>query len=347
MLSSLTELNLSLNNIGAEGTKELTPYLGNLSSLTSLNLSANNIGAEGMKKLAPHWGKLSSLTSLYLGSNDIGAEGMKELAPHLGKLSYLTSLGLSANNIGAEGMKKLAPQLGMLSSLTTLNLNSNNLRSNGCDILFQSLTTLSSVPLSISLQDNNISILPDSLFTAHRITNLGLKSNPLVEPSSRFIEKSSLQEIKSLLRLQKEQLSRVRLLFVGFGNVGKTCSWRALHNSNLSADQLKELDNNNKSTHGIDTHVWTPLVSSAASSPPPVSTQSLTFNVWEFGGQMEYYIHHRHFLARHQAVYVVVFPATVNDILATKQVGYWLHFIKYQIGDIFKRAYAARSEEHT
>ena len=276
---------------------KLSSQLGKLSSLTSLNLSSNSIGAEGMKELASHLGMLSSLTELNLSLNNIGAEGTKELTPYLGNLSSLTSLNLSANNIGAEGMKKLAPQLGMLSSLTTLNLNSNNLRSNGCDILFQSLTIVSSVPLSISLQDNNISILPDSLFTAHRITNLGLKSNPLVEPSSRFIEKSSLQEIKSLLRLQKEQLSRVRLLFVGFGNVGKTCSWRALHNSNLSANQLKELDNNNKSTHGIDTHSWTSSGSSAASSSPPVSTQSLTFNVWDFGGQMEYYIHHQHFLA--------------------------------------------------
>src|SRR3989338_3838766 len=266
---------------------------------------------------------------------------MKELTPHLGELSSLTELGLTENRIGAEGMKELAPHLRRLSSLTELRLELINITSTECDILFQSLTTLSSVPLSIFLQYNNISILPHSLANAHRITNLDLKYNPLVKPSSRYIEKSSLQEIKSLSRLQKEQLSRVRLLFVGFGNVGKTCSWRALHNSNLSADELKELDKNNKSTHGIDTHSWTSSGSSAASSSPPVSTQSLTFNVWDFGGQMEYYIHHRHFLARHQAVYVVVFPATVNDILATKQVGYWLHFIKYQIGDIFKRAYAA------
>ena|SRR3989338_720412 len=51
--ASLTSLNLSGNNIGEEGMKELAPYLENLSYLSFLDLYGNNIGDEGMKELAP------------------------------------------------------------------------------------------------------------------------------------------------------------------------------------------------------------------------------------------------------------------------------------------------------
>ena len=64
-------------------------------SLTTLNLSYNDIGAEGMK--SPVSWLPTSLTTLNLRNNRIGAEGMKSLVSWLP--TSLTTLNLRGNNI--------------------------------------------------------------------------------------------------------------------------------------------------------------------------------------------------------------------------------------------------------
>jgi uncharacterized protein (TIGR02996 family) len=115
-LAHLSSLDLSYNEIGAEGAAALaaSPHLAHLASLA---LTCNEIGPEGAAALvaSPH---LARLSSLELGSNSIGPAGAAALAasPHL---AHLDSLSLGGNRIGAAGAAALAasPHLARLTGL--------------------------------------------------------------------------------------------------------------------------------------------------------------------------------------------------------------------------------------
>ena len=82
---------------------EIKRVFQNNPTLTTLDLSRNNIGAEGAKDLAKALEKNTVLTSIYMSSNNIGAEGTKDLAKALATNTVLTELSLSYNDIEAEG----------------------------------------------------------------------------------------------------------------------------------------------------------------------------------------------------------------------------------------------------
>ena len=65
--------------------------LGQCASLAHLDLSVNEIGAEGAERLEAVLGQCTSLAHLDLGSNEIGAEGAGRLAAVLGQCASLTS----------------------------------------------------------------------------------------------------------------------------------------------------------------------------------------------------------------------------------------------------------------
>jgi Ran GTPase-activating protein (RanGAP) involved in mRNA processing and transport len=95
------ELNLSNQKLTTQDIKELVvPFLNTHPEIKSLNLSYNNIGAEGAKALAAN----QSLSTLNLRANNIGDEGAKALAAN----QSLSTLNLRYNNIGDEGAKALA-----------------------------------------------------------------------------------------------------------------------------------------------------------------------------------------------------------------------------------------------
>jgi len=136
-IKGLTQLDLSENNIGAEGMESLSKC--GFSSLSQLNLSKCKIGKKGMESLSKCGFKL---THLNLRSNDIGEGGMEFLL----KCGYksITHLNLRSNNIGIKGMEILAKC--EYKSLTQLNLWNNNIGTEGMRILatcdFKLLTQL-------------------------------------------------------------------------------------------------------------------------------------------------------------------------------------------------------------
>ena len=175
-LSNLTSLSLWDNDIGAEGARAL----GTLSNLTSLDLNLNDIGSEGLRALA----NLSNLTSLQLAGNKIGAEGARALA----NLSNLTSLQLAGNKIGAEGAWALAN----LSNLTSLALGGNNIGADGA----RAIATLSNLT-SLSLWDNNIgSEGARALATLSNLTSLDLRENRIGDAGMRAL--GTLSNLTSL-----------------------------------------------------------------------------------------------------------------------------------------------------
>ena len=121
-LKSVEEIlyfDLSENNLSSLGCIEIAKLLsGNehnqgLCKLHSLNLSHNNITAEGAKHLSTALTHTNcKLNGLNLSLSNITSEGVKHLCTALTHTNCkLNSLNLSNNNITAEGFKHLAAAL--------------------------------------------------------------------------------------------------------------------------------------------------------------------------------------------------------------------------------------------
>ncbi|XP_078381243.1 uncharacterized protein LOC144664012 [Oculina patagonica] len=179
--SSLTELKLSDNNIGAHGAAGLAEALQKYTSLTELYLSNNNIGAHGATGLAEALQNNKSLTKLYLSLNNIGDHGATGLAEALQNNTSLTELGLSNNNIGDHGATRLAEALQKNKSLTKLYLSLNNIGDHGAAGLAEALqNNISLTVLYLSynnIGDHGAAGLAEALKKNTSLTELDLSVN--------------------------------------------------------------------------------------------------------------------------------------------------------------------------
>ncbi len=101
-------------------------------------------------------------------------------------------------------------------------------------------------------------------------------------------------------------LNRVRAIFIGYGEAGKTSLIRVLHNQEVCPQE--------KQTVGIDIHEWR------------VPDTAIQGHFWDFGGQVMVHATHQLFL-REACLYVLVISAR-SEISATGQAEYWLEHVK-------------------
>ena len=167
VLAGLTSLNISANKLGEPGAQALAVLTG----LTSLNISWNQLGDPGAQALAV----LTGLTSLDISSNQLRAAG----AQALGVLTGLTSLNISANKLGEPGAQALA----VLTGLTSLNISANQLRAAGAQALAV-LTGLTSLDISWNqLGDRGAQAL--AVLTG--LTSLNIRANQLGDPGAQAL----------------------------------------------------------------------------------------------------------------------------------------------------------------
>ena len=133
--TSLTTLDLRLNNIGDDGAAALAECLKHNTSLTTLYLHGNGIGDDGVAALAECLKYNKSLTTLDFCGNVIGDAGAVALGECLKDNTSLTTLYLYGNGIGDDGAVALAKCLRESTSLTTLNLLCNKIGDAGKDAL--------------------------------------------------------------------------------------------------------------------------------------------------------------------------------------------------------------------
>jgi uncharacterized protein (TIGR02996 family) len=135
VLSSLVELHLGGNELGAPGMRALAPW-PHLAWLQRLGLQGNVLQDGGLTALlaAPD---LSGLRALNLDSNWIESAGASALAGAT-HLSGLRELVLANNGIGPKGAKALALSP-LLRQLTVLDLSNNSIGDTGAKALLASL----------------------------------------------------------------------------------------------------------------------------------------------------------------------------------------------------------------
>ena len=143
--SSLTNLDLSENSIGASGAASLSQALAVNSCLTNLKLNLNGICHPGAAFLSQALAVNSSLTNLDLSENGIGDPGAASLSQALAVNSSLTNLKLNLNSICHPGAAFLSQALAVNSCLTNLDLSKNSLGDPGAASLSQALAVNSSL----------------------------------------------------------------------------------------------------------------------------------------------------------------------------------------------------------
>jgi hypothetical protein len=104
-----------------------------------------------------------------------------------------------------------------------------------------------------------------------------------------------------------QPLNRVRAIFIGSGEAGKTSLIRALHNEPV-AEGTEDM------TAGIDIRDW------------QIPDTEIKVHFWDFGGQVMAHATHQFFL-RSSCLYVLVLNAR-SDINSTEQAEYWLQHVK-------------------
>lgn len=107
-------------------------------------------------------------------------------------------------------------------------------------------------------------------------------------------------------------LDRVRVIFIGYGQSGKTSLVRALHGEAVEAGQ-------EDMTPGIEIRDW------------PVPETAIKAHCWDFGGQVMAHATHQFFL-RERCVYVLVMEPR-GEIDANQQAQYWLEHVRLFGGD--------------
>ncbi len=105
----------------------------------------------------------------------------------------------------------------------------------------------------------------------------------------------------------KQPLNRVRAIFIGYGEAGKTSLIRALHNE-------KVIEGKKAMTPGIEIRDW------------DIPDSEIKAHFWDFGGQVMAHATHQFFL-RERCLYVLVLNAR-SEINSTEQAEYWLEHIK-------------------
>ena len=181
--TALTNLELSGNNLGPAGAESLATALKTNTALTNLNLFCNNLGPAGAESLATALKTNTTLTNLNMSVNNLGPGGAESLATVLKTNTTLTNLDLSGNNLGPADAESLATALQKNKTLTNLNLSVNNLGPAGAESLAKALKTNTTLT-NLGLMRNNLGSagaesLATALETNTSLTHLGLADNSL------------------------------------------------------------------------------------------------------------------------------------------------------------------------
>jgi hypothetical protein len=111
---------------------------------------------------------------------------------------------------------------------------------------------------------------------------------------------------------QVTSVHRMKLMLIGYGNMGKT--------SLLHALMGQPFTDGRPGTDGVDVIDWKLPLPDAA----PSSSRSIVFSCWDFAGQEEYYATHQLFLSD-RCIYMLVWNPRVRK--TTEGIDYWLKSI--------------------
>ncbi|MEM6451705.1 MAG: COR domain-containing protein, partial [Cyanobacteria bacterium P01_D01_bin.105] len=142
---------------------------------------------------------------------------------------------------------------------------------------------------------------------------LGPTREEVVIKSVKPAEPQNIFDYYFRIQVSQRPLNEAKLIFVGFGAVGKT--------SLISRLRDGSFDPQSKKTDGIQITPW-PL---QLSNPETQSPEEITLNVWDFGGQEIMHSTHQFFLTE-RSLYVLVLNGRQGH--EDSDAEYWLELIQ-------------------
>lgn len=183
----------------------------------------------------------------------------------------------------------------------------------------------------LNVSNNQITFLLPFL-TKFSLAFLDVQNNPIEDPPpevwSRGME--AIMEYLETKKLSKElPLSRIKLMFVGNENVGKT----SLVNNLIRKTKMFNSKRNIKtlSTDGISINNLTVKESSKKFKVKSKDHKNISFATWDFGGQEVYYTTHQFFLTKN-SIYIIAW--NVTNPAEDARIEYWLRSIQSKTSDI-------------
>lgn len=160
--SALTELDLTLCEVGDEVISQFAASFSKVPQLESLILEDNDIGLFGAEALAPSFVHLASLKTLNLDNNRLEVGGIAALAEGLKSMPSLTELSAVNNLLGPKAASLAAQLMLTLPSLQTLKLRENFIREEGiqlfADAFLESTRDFDQDRLSLDFSNNDLRV---------------------------------------------------------------------------------------------------------------------------------------------------------------------------------------------
>lgn len=345
LLQNLESLILNNNAI-----KYVHPEASVLTNLKVLDISENQIPSLPFDKM-------ENLTSLNIADNKI-----EEISPGMLQSKYLSNLDISKNkislfpesisaavdlkhlNISSNRIQLIPSDVFMLTELINLNIRDNVIQQ--LNHLVGNLVKLK----TLDLGKNQMNTLPHELASMKELINangLKLDGNPFKEIPNE-IKRKGVHRIINFIENLKDKVSwrRMKVVFVGQENVGKTSLMKILRKSSskkLSHFLKKKKKEENLATDGIDIKEWIPEYSEYPQSfkesmnmlnlsPSQFEANKVIYSTWDFAGQDVYYPTHQFFMSS-RSIYLIVF--NMVDLVSSK-VEYWLEMVKIRSGKTAK-----------
>lgn len=291
LLECVTQMILARNAIA-----ELTPDWTRMRSLTMLDVSHNQVGA-----LPAELGSCR-LRHLLVSNNVLMALPAEMFHAHAPVCASLEVLDVSCNRIAGA----LPGTLSNLRAAKTLNFGTNRITD-----VFAGLAKLFGAGAleSCNVAHNALESLPPAL--SQWKDRISIVDNPLSQFPHEITARgpTAVWDYLVDMLLGHQMNTRMKLMLVGQGNVGKSTLLKVLRDGKMDVkDKAKVFISGagtRKQTEGIEVEDW---------APEP----GLCFSTWDFAGQEVYYNTHQFFLSQ-RSLYLVVFSLALalddNNIL--------------------------------
>jgi Ran GTPase-activating protein (RanGAP) involved in mRNA processing and transport len=190
----VVKIDLSVNQLGPQGTFALCQALANIPNVKSLNLAMNamrDVGADCVAKLMTS----NPLEEVNLSGNELSVRCVPTIAAAIASSASMKKLDLSINRIGSDGLILLSHSLSS-SKVEEVSLRSTHIDSEAVTHLCTALMTSSAAKL-LFLNSNNIGFEGCSS-VAHLVTHgrvvrrVDLSGNPVQEEGAVLIHNLNL-----------------------------------------------------------------------------------------------------------------------------------------------------------
>ena len=252
MNESIEKLVLRGNDIHCAGSGAIGKALKSNVTLRTLDLSSCSIKNIGGGAIGQGLSQNNSLEHLYLDKNALGIGSEYPLDPTgffsigISMNQSLKTLSLSGNRIAESGNaeewgKAIANAIANCATLEYVDLSNNALSASPIVDAVASHQCINYFDFS----DNDLEFvsIETQLLLAKRMTsleNIDLSLNPLSSPPlGRLANYANLQNYLTLLSSEKTAISRIRLLVLGVGGVGKSTFCRAITTDHNSTDDFQ------------------------------------------------------------------------------------------------------------